>query len=82
MTVKRMYWGLSTYIKAPTPFNLNTDTNHHSEGLCGNYNGDYADDFDPGKEVQFGESNRYFMKESSIIYRDTTLNYFCPVISL
>jgi hypothetical protein len=63
VTVKRMYWGLSTYIKAPTPFHQDNQlhTDFHSEGLCGNYNGDRADDFDHRKEVEFGESNRYFI---------------------
>jgi hypothetical protein len=58
VTVERRFWGLSTYIKAPTPFYLN-NTLHYSEGLCGNYNDVHDDDFVQGKEVQFGELNRY-----------------------
>ena len=55
-----MYWGLSTYIKAPTPFDqTNQNTDHHSEGLCGNYNGKPEDDFDKDQEVQFAKSHKY-----------------------
>ena len=65
VTIKRMYWGLTTYIKAPTPFNQNNqNTDHHSDGLCGNYNGNPNDDFTSGMEVQFAESHRYFITES------------------
>ncbi len=60
MTILRMKWGLTTYIKAPTPFDQdNQNADHHSKGLCGNYNGDYDDDFTSGQEVQFAESYRY-----------------------
>ena len=63
VTIQRMYWGLSTYIKAPTPFNQNTlNVDHHSEGLCGNYNGNPNDDLTDGMEIQFAESYRYLFK--------------------
>ena len=55
MTVERRYWGLSTYIKAPSPLNANQFA--LSNGLCGNNNGDPEDDFAP----DFFESNRYLL---------------------
>ena len=58
--MERRYWGLSTYITAPTPVDKNaSDTKLHSKGLCGNYNGIYDDDFVGGKHVEFAETNRY-----------------------
>lgn len=45
--IERRYWGLSTYITAPSPFDKSKkDPKHRSKGLCGNYNGDPNDDFD------------------------------------
>ena len=60
VTIKRMYWGLSTYIKAPTPYNENNpNSDHHSEGLCGNYNGNANDEFSTFQNpVQFAELQR------------------------
>ena len=58
VTIKRMYWGLSAYIKAPTPYN-ETNPNSDSKGLCGNYNGNANDEFATFQDpVQFAESYR------------------------
>ena len=62
VTIQRMFWGLSTYIKAPTPFDRKSKSkDHYSEGLCGNYNGDRVDDFAPGEEAKFAETYRYMV---------------------
>ena len=59
MTVERRYWGLSTYIKAPSPLNANQFV--LSNGLCGNNNGNPEDDFTPDQRNDFFESNRYLL---------------------
>ena len=61
VSIERRWWGLSTWITAPAPFDKNKIANadYNSEGLCGNYNNDGSDDFQGKPARMFAESYRY-----------------------
>jgi hypothetical protein len=53
---------MDIYIKAPEPYyeQKDPDDKHrHSEGLCGNFNGDPNDDFEGLTMGEFAELHRY-----------------------
>ncbi|XP_028412360.1 neurogenic locus notch homolog protein 1-like [Dendronephthya gigantea] len=61
VTIKRRLRSFDIIIKAPEPYSYAKrpeDKHRHSEGLCGNYNGDLNDDFEGLTMSEFAETHR------------------------